>query len=216
MLLDLLFPERCLNCNIIIDREEIICWTCFDQINFTHWKFNEDNPLKQKCNLMFPVEQATALMHFEKDEMTQHIIHDLKYRSREKVGKHVANWVMEKIDFGEDVPDLLVPIPLHLKKERKRGYNQLHLFSETLSEELNIPLDKDLLKQNYYKKSQVFWGRKRRSLNENQFSINKAIDDKHVLLIDDVFTTGNTIAKAAWEILKSGNNKVSVLVMAVD
>lgn len=216
MLLDLLFPNRCLECNRIIPASALVCELCFDQIHFTHHQFAENNPLKEKCALLFPIENALALMQFEQESLSRKIVHQLKYASREKVGITVAEWTAERLDFGGKKPDLLVSVPLHPKKLRERGYNQLHLFTETLSEKIKIPFDHQIIKRNFYRKAQALKDKQHRDETENLFSISRKIENQHILLIDDVFTTGNTISSVAWEFLKSGNNRVSVLVMAVD
>lgn len=216
MILDLLFPNRCLHCNRIISGKEIICELCIEQVNFTHWDFTEENPLKQKCSILFPVQNAYALMQFEEESLSRKIVHDLKYRSREKIGKNLADWVSERLQFEKGKPDLLAPVPLHRKKLKERGYNQLKLFTEALSQHYGIPYDHDVIKRNFYKKAQALKDKAHRSETENLFSINKKIENRHVLIIDDVYTTGNTMSSVAWEILKSGDNTVSVLVIAVD
>ena len=216
MFLDLLFPNRCLSCNTIISSNELACMPCFEKINFTHWDFNTDNPLKRKCRLLFPVEHAFALMQFEKDNLSRKIVHELKYHGREKVAKNIAEWTIEKLKFGAERPGLLISVPLHPKKEKERGYNQLHLYTEELSKHYNIPFCHNIFKRNFYKKAQALKDRAQRSDTQNVFALNKPLTNTHVLLVDDVFTTGNTLSALAWEILKSGDNKVSVLVMAVD
>ena len=216
MIWDLLFPNRCLHCNRIIPGDEIICELCFDQVNFTHWNFDEDNLLKQRCSLLFPTENAFALMQFEEKGLSRKIVHTLKYGGREKTGKILAKWTIQRLEFKNHKPDLIVTIPLHAKKEKKRGYNQLHLFANEISEYFQIPVDHEILKRNTHKKAQALKDKLQRSEVENRFSIQKNIHNKHVLIIDDVYTTGNTMASAAWEILKSENNKTSVLVMAID
>ncbi|WP_326984964.1 ComF family protein [Chryseobacterium sp. MYb264] len=155
-------------------------------------------------------------MYFKEASLSRDIIHELKYRSREKAGKIIAEWTIERLHFSDAKPDILVTIPLHFRKLRQRGYNQLHLFTDTLSDHYYIPSDHDLLKRNYYSKAQALRNKKHRLETQNMFSIDRPVSGKHILLIDDVFTTGNTLAACAWEILKSGGNKVSVLVMAVD
>lgn len=215
-LVDLLFPNRCLECNRIIDHNEVVCELCLDQIYFTHHHFSQSNLLLEKCRLLFPVEKAYALMQFEEESTSQKIIHQLKYGSREKIGKIIATWTLEKIDLSHSKIDLLVTIPLHPKKKKERGYNQLHLFADTLSSSLKIPAEHNLIKRNFYKKAQAKKKRAQRTFNENLFSVTKNISNQHILLIDDVFTTGNTMSAVAWQILKEGNNKVSVLVMAMD
>lgn len=215
-LLDLLFPNRCLDCNRLIHHDQVVCELCFQQINFTHHHFSESNLLTEKCKLLFPIESAYALMQFEEESTTQKIIHQLKYGSREKIGKILAHWTLERMTLNDSVPTLLVTVPLHPKKQKERGYNQLHLFTNMLSEQLKIPCSHTLIKRNFYKKAQAKKGREQRTFNENLFEITGEITNQHVLLIDDVFTTGNTMSAVAWQILKAGNNKVSVLVMAMD
>ena len=216
MLLNLLFPNRCLECSKIISADELVCGICMDQILFTHHDFPESNLLKERCSLLFPVENAFALMQFEEESLSRKIVHQLKYGSREKTGKILAEWTGERIHFDDNKPDLMVSVPLHPKKLKERGYNQLHLFTETLSKKLEIPFDHQLIRRNFYQKAQAQKDKSHRAETENLFSVTQEISDKHVLLIDDVFTTGNTMSSVAWEILKAGNNKVSVLVMAVD
>lgn len=216
MMLDILFPNRCLECNRIIDSELIVCELCFGQIHFTHFDYFETNFMKEKCKLLFPVENAFALMKFEHENLSRKIIHNLKYKNREKVGKVLADWTTEHLNFSTEKPDFLASVPLHPKKQKERGYNQLHLYTETLSKKYEIPFSHDLIKRNHYSKAQALKNKRNRLETENIFSLTKNVSGKHILLIDDVFTTGNTLTTIAWEILKSGNNKVSILAMAVD
>lgn len=216
LLTDLLFPNRCLNCNRIISAEELVCALCFDQIHFTHYKYGSNNLLREKCSLLFPVENAYALMQFEEDSLSREIVHQLKYGHREKIGKALAEWVTERLDFGNCKPDLLVTVPLHPKKLRKRGYNQLHLFAETLSRKYGIDCDHQLLKRTTNRTAQAKKDRIHRAETDRLFTCTQKISEQHILLIDDVFTTGNTMSSVAWEILKSGQNRISVLVIAED
>ncbi|MCJ7933125.1 MAG: double zinc ribbon domain-containing protein [Chryseobacterium sp.] len=216
MILDLLFPNRCICCNRIIEPELLVCSLCFSQIHFTHFDYYKNNPVAEKCRLLFPVENAYALIQFEEESLSRKIIHELKYRSRQKTGKILAEWTIEHLDFKSPKPDLLVSVPLHPKKLMKRGYNQLHLFTETLSRFYEIPFSHDLIKRNQYSKAQALKDKEHRIESGNTFSITEAITGKHILLIDDVFTTGNTVSSIAWNILNAGDNKVSVLVMAMD
>ena len=216
MLLDLLFPNRCLHCNSIIPKEELVCEVCTPQIKFTHYNFYEENPLKNRCKLLFPVENAFALMQFEEEGLSRKIIHQLKYRSQEKVGRILADWTSEKVKLASEKPDVLLTVPLHPKKLKKRGYNQLHLFADTLSKHWGIPHYKNVLKRNTYQKAQAQKDKSHRAETKYDFSLTEEVSGKHILLIDDVFTTGNTISAIVWEILKNPNNKVSILVMAYD
>ncbi|MEI3790182.1 MULTISPECIES: ComF family protein [unclassified Chryseobacterium] len=216
MILDLFFPNRCIECSRIIDADLLVCSLCFEQIHFTHFDYFSENIIKEKCRLLFPVENTYGLMKFEENGLSRKLIHELKYKSRENAGKTLAEWTVERVDFKDEKPDILVPVPLHPKKLRERGYNQLHLFTETLSGFYQIPFDHELIERNHYSKAQALKDKKHRLEAVNPFSLSKPISGKHVLLIDDVFTTGNTVSSIAWEILNAGDNKVSVLVMAVD
>jgi len=216
MILDLFFPNRCIECNRIIDADLLVCSLCFEQIHFTHFDYFSENIIKEKCRLLFPVENTYGLMKFEENGLSRKLIHELKYKSRENAGKTIAEWTLERLDFRDEKPDILVSVPLHPKKLRERGYNQLHLFTEVLSRFYQIPFDHELIERNHYSKAQALKDKKHRLETVNPFSLSKPISGKHVLLIDDVFTTGNTVSSIAWEILNAGDNRVSVLVMAVD
>jgi len=215
-LVDLFFPNRCLHCSRIIDGEDLVCNLCFENIQFFHFNTSENNYLVERSNLLFPIENAFALMEFQDKSLSREIVHQLKYKSREKVGKILADWTLERIDFTKTPIDILISVPLHPRKLRERGYNQLHLFTESLAKNLKIEYDPKIIKRNFYKKSQTFKDKVHRAEGNNMFSLTKNLENKHVLLIDDVYTTGSTISHLAWEILKNPSNKVSILVMAVD
>lgn len=212
---DFFFPNRCLQCNTIINGEEIVCELCYPQIHFAHFQNSKENNVHERCKALFPIENAYALMQFEEENLSRKIIHELKYNQREKLGKILANWTIDQIQLKEK-PDLLVSIPLHPTKQKKRGYNQLHLFTETLSNAWEIPLDHEILKRNLHTSEQAKKNKQERQIANPKFSLQKEITNQHILMIDDVLTTGNTMSEAVWEILKSGNNKVSILVMAID
>ena len=214
MFLDVLFPNRCLECDEIISKNEIVCVKCLDKIHFTHWDFGE-NLLKQKAQFLFPVENAFSLMFFDKKGLSRKILHQLKYRNQERVGGTLADWVTERMEITEK-PDLLINIPLHPKKLKERGYNQLHLFTEKLAEYYEIPFRHDLLQRESYHKAQAQKNKADRGETKYHFSLSENIENKHILLIDDIYPTGNTMSAAAWEILKYKGNKLSILVMAME
>lgn len=217
MIFDFLFPNRCMDCNQLIAKEEVICEICTDKINFSNHQFSENNPLREKALLQFPIEHAFSLMLFEKGSLAQKIIHQLKYNHRETAGKVLAHWLMERTDLLSLAPDLLVTVPLHSKKLKQRGYNQLHLFADTLSQHYKIPVNHHLLKRTKHSRAQAKKNQSERLKTKNAYQLTETINDKHIILIDDVYTTGNTISNIAWEILNHSNNvKISILVMAMD
>lgn len=216
MILDILFPNRCLSCSRIIENDLLVCNLCFGKIHFAHSGLAGNDLLQQRCRLLFPAEDTFALMQFEQENLSRKIIHELKYKGREKAGRILAEWTTAQLDFKDKKPDLMVSVPLHPKKTKERGYNQLHLFTECLSAFYGIPYDHQLLRRNHYSKAQALKDKQHRLQSRNPFSVTANISGKHILLIDDVFTTGNTLASIAGEILKTGDNRISILVMAVD
>lgn len=215
--LDFFFPNRCLHCSRIINGNEVVCELCYSRINFTHYQFDDKNELSQTAKTLFPIEKSFALFIFEKDSLSRKIVHELKYKRRQKIGKTLANWTTERLEFDNNKPDLIVTVPLHPKKQKERGYNQLHLFADTISEFYKIPCNHNLLKRNKSTKAQALKNKLKRAQTENLFSVTENVENKHILLVDDVYTTGNTISTIAWEILKSGkNNKISLLIIAMD
>ena len=217
MLFDFLFPNRCLDCNQLIDKREVVCEICRDKIHFSHHQFSENNGLKEKASLLFPVENAFSLMLYEKESLAQKIIQQLKYNHREKIGKNLAEWTIEKLNFEDNKPDLITTVPLHPKKLKQRGYNQLHIFANELSKHFQIPISHQLLQRTKHAKAQAKKGQSERLKTKNAYQLTEKICDKHLLLIDDVYTTGNTSSNIAWEILRNSENvKISLLVMAMD
>ncbi|SFI13832.1 comF family protein [Halpernia frigidisoli] len=215
MFTDFFFPDRCLNCNTIIAANVFVCEICISQIKFTTDSFESENIVKEKCKSLFPVENAFALMEFQKEGLSRELMHNLKYKGRENIGNLFAEWTIERLHFKEK-PDLIITVPLHKRKQKKRGYNQLQLYADNISKHYAISYDKDIMRRNFHTKAQALKVFSKRVVTKNLFSLNKSISGKHVLLIDDVFTTGNTMSTMAWEILKNKNNKISVLVMAND
>ncbi|MBO6201107.1 MAG: ComF family protein, partial [Chryseobacterium sp.] len=185
--------------------------------HFSHHQFSENNDLKEKVSLLFPVENAFSLMLYEKESLAQKIIHQLKYNHREKIGKNLAEWAIEKLNFEDRKPDLIATVPLHPKKLKQRGYNQLHIFGNELAKHFQIPISHSLLQRIKHSKAQAKKDQNERLKTKNAYQLTEKIHDKHILLIDDVYTTGNTSSNIAWEILRNSENvRVSLLVMAMD
>ena len=217
MIFDFLFPNRCLICNQIIDKSDIVCEVCFSRINFSNHNYNDNNTLKDKLLVQFPISNAYSLLYYEKESLAQNIIQQLKYNNRENIGKNLAKWVMERVDFKNDKPDIITTVPLHYRKLKQRGYNQLHLFGNELSKFYNIPVNHTFLQRTTHSKAQAKKDQSERLKTKNAYQLTQRIDDKHILLIDDVYTTGNTISNIAWEILNNSTNvRISILVMAMD
>lgn len=215
MLVDLLFPNRCLHCSTVTTAEEPLCAACMRHIRFTNQEWEAGTALTERCRTLFPVRNAYALMYFEPRMPSRQIIHELKYRKREKIGGALAAWTTARLTFGNDAPQLFTTVPLHPRKEKERGYNQLHRYGDALAAHYQIPCDHGLLRRNYYRKPQALSSRRHRASTDKLFSVEKAMAPRHIALIDDVFTTGNTLAAAAEPLMEAGHS-VSILVMAVE
>lgn len=217
MLLDLLFPNRCLHCTRMIEAHEWICSACWDQVALAHYDFNGTNDFAKRCRVHFPIENAYALFEFVKSSPVQTAIHQLKYKHREIIGRFFAELFISKLSELPSEIDLITYIPIHEKKRRDRGYNQLTQFCTIIGNHFKIPVEHNALIRKIHRKAQAQKSKEERYITQNIFECTQPYHGTHFLLIDDVYTTGNTIASAAWQLLKSGEgNKISVLVMAED
>lgn len=214
--LSLFFPDLCLVCgNKLGDSEVHICIECLTLLPKTNYHRQTDNRLENLFAGRFPFQRIVAYAYFVKDGSIQSIIHELKYRHNPEVGQFIGQLCGENIKdskFIFDV-DVLVPVPLHPKRQRQRGYNQSEEICKGMSGILNIPIDCNSLVREVNNPSQTKSSRFDRWENvEGIFAIRDytAFENKHILLIDDVITTGSTIEACVKELIKCNNCKISV------
>lgn len=216
----LFFPDVCTNCDKQLgNKEEIICTLCRHDFPYTNFSNRKENILEKKFYGRILLEAGTALFYFHKQGKVQHLIHQLKYHNKEEIGSLFGSWLAEDLLESKrfETIDYIVPVPLHPKKKRKRGYNQLTKFSEEISKKINTKIvDNKLIKientQTQTKKGLI---ERWKNVDELfQLKDTSFFENKHVLLIDDVITTGATIETCANELLKTKNIKISVAVMA--
>ena len=195
----LIFPESCLICqNELSKVTHSICTFCSQELLFTHFeKYEEPTPLDKLFWGRVPLEQTFALLFFEKEKSTQKILHALKYQSRPAVGVEFGKMMGRKIKENGlfATVDLIVPVPIHPKKKFVRGYNQSEQLAIGLSDYLSIPYSNQFIHKMNHTESQTKKGRFARWDNVAQnFTLqNNQTEPKHVLLIDDVITTGATL-----------------------
>ncbi len=215
-LLDFVFPNSCLECQrLLADRNSLLCLPCYYHLPFTHWKWGETNPMYEKLNAFIPIENACSLLYFYHDNATQKILHALKYHNRQTIGIWLAEeWMRRLTGKTENIGGICM-IPIHPKKLKSRGYNQNEVLAKQLSNHLQIPFFPELLKRTKHQKSQTKMHRTER-LNrlENTFCIDKIPEKiQHILLIDDICTTGSTLLHCG-KLLLSRKIKVSILTIA--
>lgn len=219
-LLNVLFPIFCKGCSkLLLKNENVICTKCLHHLPFTlHHQIKETEINKTFYGLL-PIEFGASILYFTKKGITQNLIHNLKYRNRQEIGTFLGDLYSKEINNLENIKsiDCLVPVPLHKKRFHERGYNQVTTFCKAIEKNLTIPMFDDVLVKNQHLKSVTDKSKEGRlKHNKNVFSVANPhkIEGKHVLIIDDVFTTGATIEACAKEILKIKNTKISILTMA--
>ncbi|WP_461532508.1 ComF family protein [Sinomicrobium sp.] len=217
---NLFFPQCCPGCSSPLSAgEQMLCTWCRHNIPATTYHLQEQNPVVRLFYGRIRIVFATALLRFRKEGITQQLIHHLKYRNRPDIGLFLGKWygcVLRESPFLKAV-DLVVPVPLHPKKQRKRGYNQVNYFARCLAEALHAQYCTTLLIKKKDPGAQAFRGKAGRwEETYNLFDIksDQNICNCHILLVDDVVTTGATLERCTLALQKLSNVKVSIATMA--
>lgn len=216
----LFYPKMCIVCDKnLIENETEICTICRHDLPLTNFQDYSNNKVTQTFFGRIEIEKGYSLLFFRKEGSTQQIIHDLKYKGNEEIGNFFGNWLGELLKQNREFKDVdfIIPVPLHSKKLKKRGYNQVSKFGKRLRHFLEIPFIEDQLIRISPTKTQTFKARFERFSNiDTKFQLKNAnqFKNKHILLIDDVITTGATLEACAKEFLKADNCKISILTMA--
>ena len=219
-LLSLFYPRTCVACGDILQQNERhLCLHCMMHLPETHYHQDPDNPL----NLIFAgrvkVEHVCALLHYKKGNGTQNILHALKYKGEKEIGVYLGEYYGRQLiqePVFRDI-DFIIPIPLHPDKERKRGYNQSEWIAKGLSLGMGKPYRTDVLVRTHFTETQTKKGRFSRWENVKEvFEVAdaEALGDRHVLVCDDVLTTGATMEAAIQKLHAAANVRVSVATLA--
>jgi ComF family protein len=218
--LHVLFPELCFTCGEkLLTGEEHVCLTCYNDLPFTDYHSIDNNPVKRLFDGRLMLDRAGSLLLFDKGGKVQSLIHEMKYQGHGYLGAWFGRLYAERLkkDGIAERFDLVTCVPLHPKKEKQRGYNQSVFFAKGLSESLAIPFYSKMLVRNTYTSSQTRKGRMERWNNVEKVFEMKQVDlakQKHVLLVDDVVTTGATLEACGQELLNNGATQVSIATIA--
>lgn len=197
--LRLFFPDNCLICGKRLGGfAMVLCFECEIQIPLSQHALPSEDPVFQVFWGRIPIRAGTALFRFEKGSAYQSLIHNLKYRGNWKTGICLGRLLGQKLQQGVySECDLLVPVPLHPKRLRQRGYNQSEYIARGISEVLGIPVERKLIRRIKYQRSQTSMNRMERFQNmDGVFSLSKSgidLHNKKILLVDDLVTTGATL-----------------------
>lgn len=199
-ILDFISPRQCVVCGErLAPTEHSLCSTCLLHLPRTTYQFTpHDNPMAQLFWHLSPVEKAAALIFYEPHSEVAQLIYDLKYHDRPDIGEDMGRLMageMQLAHFFDDI-DLLLPVPLSRKRLRQRGYNQSEQLAIGISDITHLPVVTKALRRKHFRQSQTQLSRRERQENvEDLFELRNGsmLQDKHVLLIDDICTTGATL-----------------------
>lgn len=220
-LLNLFFPKSCAGCeSFLLAEENVICTQCRHEIPLTNHHKIAENEIFQKFYGRIPLEYGSALFYFHKKGIVQEMMHRLKYKGQEEIGVVVGEWYAEELKSAAPIQnvDYIIPVPLHKKRMRERGYNQVAGFGTALAQKLKITYDDRLLYRKLYTKTQTkkdLLGRADVISTVFDVDFTEAHHGKHFLLIDDVMTTGSTLEACSRALLKIPKAKISIVCMAM-
>ncbi len=216
--LDLIAPRICVVCGRrLAPSEQAICVSCNMHLPRTGFQLQPyDNMMARLFWGIIPVERVAALFYYEAGSATSNILYDLKYHDHPDIGIAMGRLIGREFSGAGffDGIDMLVPVPLASKRQRQRGYNQSMQLAKGISKMTGIPIYDKVVRRTAFAKSQTQlhrWERQENVADVFQLKEPAILSGHHVLLIDDVITTGATMTACARELLKAGDVKISLL-----
>ncbi len=219
-LVHLFYPDICQSCgNSLKSYENVICAYCHVHLPVTGFANDVSNAVFELFWGRTHIEFASAYLYFHKGNSAQKLMHRFKYKGIKPIGHKLGFWYGKEIlesSLYQDI-DVIIPVPLHPKKLRQRGFNQSDIIATGISEAINIPIDTITLSREMYSETQTRKARFERWQNVKEiFSSEKEnLKDKHILLVDDTVTTGATLEACANSLLQIEGVRVSIATIAV-
>ncbi len=216
----LFFPENCAHCGKPLhSQEEVLCTSCYYKLPLTGFHDEKENPVTEIFMGRLPLDAAFSLLFFNKGGMAQQLIHQLKYDGKKEIGTFLGKLTGKRLHGFPLLSsvDVVVPVPLHPKKEHQRGYNQSFLIGQAIAEQLGVPVVNNVLYRQIYTATQTKKSRYERWQNvKDIFAVKNEslIRNKHVLLVDDVITTGATLEACGNRLLEVPGVHLSVVSVA--
>lgn len=217
---NLLYPELCIGCEgVLTTGENLLCTSCHAHLPLTNFHKTSDEKMRELFYARIDVQHVTSLFYYEKIGAVQQMIHQLKYRKKEEISNFLGSWLgleLKENNLFKDV-DIVVPVPVHPKRLKKRGYNQVSGFGNELAKILNASYRDDILVKTKNTINQARLNQTQRSdeTNSPYQLVGSLPQGTHVLIVDDVITTGTTIVLCARELLKIPDVKISMATMAI-
>lgn len=220
-LLHLFFPHTCAGCgNDNLSLESALCLKCMYSLPETDFEKHPNNPVEKIFRGRLPVVSAAARFYFTKESLMQRLMHEFKYKGHKELGLQLGLLMGEQLRRSGRFAsiDALIPLPLFPAKEKKRGYNQAAILCYGIQRSLQIPVWDHVITRTRHTDTQTKKGRMERWLNiEGKFLLRRPdmVSNKHILLVDDVITTGATLESCGAEMLKTENTRVSIATLCI-
>ncbi|MBL7112037.1 MAG: ComF family protein [Bacteroidales bacterium] len=218
--INLIFPKVCPACGeLLMKNESVICAGCLYALPRTNFHLERDNPVAKTFWGRVRLENATSFYSYQAGSYLRRLIHELKYKGFKEIGEELGRQFGNELQataFNES--ELIIPVPLGKRKMKKRGFNQSECIARGLSLSMGKAVNTTAVIRTRNTRTQTKKSRYDRWLNvEDSFRVvdANALQEKHILLVDDVVTTGATIEACASEILKVPGAKVSVATLGV-
>lgn len=218
---DIVFPPTCMGCKLpLLEAEDIVCTRCRMNLPMALLHENKDLLLADMLYGRVPIELSTTLFYYGKGGIVQALIHELKYRGQEQISAFLGRWLgaaLQEYPAWQEV-NIVIPIPVHARRRRQRGYNQVHGFAKEVAKALHAQLDEKSLVKSIHTSKQAqrkLTARQDDALNPFQLINAEAMKNRHVLIVDDVATSGATLEKACSLFMDVPGVTISIATMAI-